>query len=443
MTEIEQRTIAKVSARLIPFLILCYFIAYLDRVNVGFAKLTMNADLGLTETMFGFGSGIFFIAYFIFEVPSNLALNKFGARKWIARIMVSWGLLSGLMAAIPYISHTTGIGNEYSFYSVRVLLGLAEAGFFPGIIFYLTLWFPAVYRARIIGYFMAAIPLSSVIGAPLSAQILTWLNGVGGIAAWQWLFIIEAAPAVVLAFVVLVYLTDRPADAKWLAEDERAWLAARLASEERKRVQTEHLSVGQTLSNPRILGLALVYFGAVACNYGIGFWLPTIVKGFGLTTAMTGWVTAIPYVVGTLGMVWYGRRSDAAHERTWHAATALLLAAAGIGASAYISDPVFKMVALTVGAFGTFAVLPVFWTLPTAFLSGAAAAAGIALINALGNLSGFAGPYAMGWIKDATGEFTYGLLLIAGCALIATGIVVALGHDKELEKAPLRHPAEI
>jgi D-galactonate transporter len=443
VTEIEQRTIAKVSARLIPFLILCYFIAYLDRVNVGFAKLTMNADLGLTETMFGFGSGIFFIAYFIFEVPSNLALNKFGARKWIARIMVSWGLLSGLMAAIPYISHTTGIGNEYSFYSVRVLLGLAEAGFFPGIIFYLTLWFPAVYRARIIGYFMAAIPLSSVIGAPLSAQILTWLNGVGGIAAWQWLFIIEAAPAVVLAFVVLVYLTDRPADAKWLAEDERAWLAARLASEERKRVQTEHLSVGQTLSNPRILGLALVYFGAVACNYGIGFWLPTIVKGFGLTTAMTGWVTAIPYVVGTLGMVWYGRRSDAAHERTWHAATALLLAAAGIGASAYISDPVFKMVALTVGAFGTFAVLPVFWTLPTAFLSGAAAAAGIALINALGNLSGFAGPYAMGWIKDATGEFTYGLLLIAGCALIATGIVVALGHDKELEKAPLRHPAEI
>ena len=443
MLDVEKRTIAKVSARLIPFLILCYFVAYLDRVNVGFAKLTMDGDLGLSETMFGFGSGIFFIAYFLFEVPSNLALEKFGARKWIARIMVSWGLLSGLMAAIPWIAHATGLGNEYSFYSVRVLLGLAEAGFFPGIIFYLTLWFPAVYRARIIGYFMAAIPLSSVIGAPLSAQILTWMNGVGGIAAWQWLFILEAAPAIILAVVVVFYLTDRPADATWLQPDERAWLAERLTSEERRRVQAEHFTIGQTLSNPRILGLALVYFGAVACNYGIGFWLPTIVKGFGLTTATTGWVTAIPYVVGTIGMVWYGRRSDAKHERTWHAAIALLIAALGIGISTAIDDPLFKMISLTIGAFGTFAVLPVFWTLPTAFLSGTAAAAGIALINALGNLSGFAGPFAMGWIKDQTGSFALGLLLIAACALGAMFIVVALGHNKELERATGRtQPAE-
>jgi MFS family permease len=434
--ELERRTIAKVSARLIPFLVLCYFVAYLDRVNVGFAKLTMNGALGLTETMFGFGAGIFFIAYFLFEVPSNLALAKFGARKWIARIMISWGLLSGLMAAIPAISRATGISNEYTFYSVRVLLGLAEAGFFPGIIFFLTLWFPAIYRARIIGLFMAAIPLSSVIGAPLSAQILTLMDGLGGYAGWQWLYVIEAAPAIVFAFIVLGYLTDRPAEAAWLAPDERAWLAERLAAEERQRVQVEHMTIGQTLANPRILGLALVYFGAVACNYGIGFWLPTMVKGFGLTTSMTGWVTAIPYVVGTVGMVWYGRRSDAKKERTGHAAAALLLAAVGIAASTAIDDPFFKMVALTVGALGTFAVLPVFWTLPTAFLSGSAAAAGIALINALGNLSGFAGPFAMGWIKDQTGSFGGGLLLIAACALVAMGIVLALGHNKELERAP-------
>jgi D-galactonate transporter len=442
--ELEKRTIAKVSARLIPFLILCYFVAYLDRVNVGFAKLTMNNDLGLTETMFGFGAGIFFIAYFIFEVPSNLALEKFGARKWIARIMISWGLLSGLTAAIPAISRTTGLNHEYTFYGVRTLLGLAEAGFFPGIIFYLTLWFPAVYRARIIGYFMAAIPLSSVIGAPLSGEILTWMNGVGGIAGWQWLYIIEAAPAIVLAFVVLGYLTDRPAEAAWLADDERTWLAGRLAAEERQRVAAEHFTIAQTLANPRILALALVYFGAVACNYGIGFWLPTIVKGFGISTAATGWVTAIPYVIGTAGMVWYGRRSDSKTERTGHAAVALALAAIGIGAAALISDPVLKMLALTVGAFGTFAVLPVFWTLPTAFLSGAAAAAGIALINALGNLSGFAGPFAMGWIKDATGSFASGLLLIAACAVVALVIVLMLGHNKELERAPgaRAYPAE-
>jgi MFS family permease len=354
--------------------------------------------------------------------------------------MVSWGVLSGLMAAIPAIARAAGLSPEYTFYGVRVLLGLAEAGFFPGIIFFLTLWFPAVYRARIIGYFMAAIPLSSVIGAPVSGEILTWMGGVGGLAGWQWLYIIEAVPAVVLAFVVLGYLTDRPAHATWLAPDEREWLAGRLAAEEQQRVKAEHFTIGQTLSNPRIFALALVYFGAVACNYGIGFWMPTIVKGFGLTTAATGWVTAIPYVVGTLGMVWYGRRSDTKKERTGHAAIALAIAAIGIAAAAVIDDPLFKMIALTFGAFGTFAVLPVFWTLPTAFLSGSAAAAGIALINALGNLSGFAGPFAMGWIKDATGNFAAGLLLIAGCAVVALVIVLALGHNRDLERAPGARP---
>ena len=435
MSEVETRTIAKVSWRLIPFLIVCYFVAYLDRVNVGFAALTMNKALGLDAEMFGFGAGIFFIAYFLFEVPSNLFMNKFGARKWIARIMISWGLLSGLMAFIPQIAAATGMSQEYTFYTIRVLLGLAEAGFFPGIIFYITLWFPSVYRGRIIASFMAAIPLSSVIGAPVSGLLLG-LDGASGLAGWQWLFIIEALPALVLAVVVLFYLTDRPADAGWLADDERSWLATRLVAEEQQRTEVKHFSIVQSLFNPRVLALSLVYFGAVACNYGIGFWLPQIVKAFGLSNAQTGFVTAIPYVVGTIGMVWWGRRSDRLMERKWHAAIALAIAAFGIAISTVLPDPTMKMIALSVGAFGVFGVLPVFWTLPTAFLSGAAAAAGIAAINSIGNLSGFAGPYAMGYIQKATGSFSGGLLLIAGCAAVAMVIVLLLGHDHSLERAP-------
>ncbi|HEY0421176.1 MAG TPA: MFS transporter [Acetobacteraceae bacterium] len=435
MQDIEQRTIRKVSARLIPYLILCYFVAYLDRVNVGFAALTMNQDLGLTASMFGFGAGVFFLAYFVFEVPSNLFLDRFGARKWIARIMFSWGLLSGLMAFIPNVARYTGLSNEHTFYGIRVLLGIAEAGFFPGIIFYLTLWFPAIYRARIVGYFMAAIPLSSVIGSPVSGMLLN-LHGMSGLAGWQWLFILEATPALILSVVTFFFLTDRPADAAWLATDERSWLAGCLAAEHEHRARAGHSGVLKALLNGRVLALALVYFGAVACNYGVGFWLPQIVKGFGLSNAMTGWVTAIPYVVGTIGMVWYGRRSDRVGERRGHTAVALAIAAIGIAGSTALDDPTLKMLALSFGAFGVFACLPVFWTLPTAFLSGAGAAAGIAAINSIGNLSGFFGPYAMGWIKDATGSYSGGLILIAACAAIAAGIVLALGHDSRLEHAP-------
>jgi ACS family tartrate transporter-like MFS transporter len=392
MQNLEARTIGKVSRRLIPFLIICYFVAYLDRVNVGFAALTMNKALGLTATMFGFGSGVFFLTYFIFEVPSNLFLDRFGARKWIARIMISWGILSGLMAAIPAIARATGLGDETTFYVIRSLLGVAEAGFFPGIIFYLTLWFPSVYRGRIIGSFMAAIPLSSAIGSPISGLILG-MNGVGGLDGWQWLFIIEAAPAIVLAFVTYFYLTDRPADAHWLAPDERAWLTDR-------------------------------------------FWLPQIIKAFGLSNAMTGWVTAIPYAVGAAFMVWYGYRSDSRGERKFHTAVALAIAAAGIAGSTLTGNPTLTVIAFAIGACGVFGTLPVFWTLPTAVLSGTAAAAGIAVINSIGNLAGFAGPYAMGSIKDTTGSFTGGLLLIAALAIVAMVIVLLLGHDHALEKAP-------
>ncbi len=431
MAELEQRTMAKVSARLVPFLMLCYFVAYLDRVNVGFAGLTMRTDLALSASAFGLASGIFFLTYFVFEIPSNLFLHRFGARKWIARIMLTWGLISGA---------TAFISGEFSFYLVRVLLGAAEAGFFPGIIFYLTLWFPSVYRGRIVGWFMAAIPASSVIGAPVSGLLLG-LDGVAGLKGWQWLFIVEAVPALILSGVVFFYLTDRPADATWLAPDERRWLADRLDAEERQRERAERIPVRQAITDGRVLTLALIYFGAVAANYGIGFWLPQIVKSFGgLSNFQIGLITAIPYVVGTVTMVWWGRRSDRKMERKAHVAIPLAIAGIGIGLAGMIDQPVIKMTLLTIAAFGVFSCLPVFWTLPAAFLSGAGAAAGIAAINALGNLSGFVGPYAMGWIKDHTGSFSGGLLLIAALALIGMVAALLLPHDKRLEEAPA--PAE-
>jgi D-galactonate transporter len=419
MELLEQRTIAKVSARLVPFLIVCYFVAYLDRVNVSFAALTMNKDLGLSASAFGFGAGIFFLAYFLFEVPSNLFLERVGARKWIARIMFTWGLLSGGMAFI---------GGETSFYVVRVLLGIAEAGFFPGIIFYLTLWFPAVYRARIVGYFMAAIPLSTVIGAPVSGLLLA-LDGFLGLKGWQWLFVLEAAPALILSVVVFFYLTDRPADATWLQPDERAWLVARLEDERLQRETVRRYSVREALLNPKVLALSLVYFGAVATNYGLSFFLPQIVKAFGVSDFQAGLVAALPYIVGVVSIVFWGRRSDRKLERRFHLAFPLFVASAGIGISTALDDPTMKMAALSVAGFGIFGCLPVFWTFPAAFLSGAAAAGGIALINSIGNLAGFAGPYAMGRIKDLTGSYTGGLLSLSAVGLIAMVIVLALHTD--------------
>jgi len=419
MEALEQRTIAKVSARLVPFLIVCYFVAYLDRVNVSFAALTMNKDLGLSASAFGFGAGIFFLAYFLFEVPSNLFLERVGARKWIARIMFTWGVLSGGMAFIV---------GEKSFYIVRVLLGIAEAGFFPGIIFYLTLWFPAVYRARIVGYFMAAIPLSTVIGAPVSGLLLA-LDGFLGLRGWQWLFVLEAAPALILSVVVFFYLTDRPADATWLEPDERAWLVARLEEERRQREIVRHYSVREALLNPKVLALSVVYFGAVATNYGLSFFLPQIVKAFGISDLQAGVVAALPYVVGLVSIVFWGRRSDRKLERRFHLAFPLFVASAGIAISTALDDPTMKMVSLSVAGFGIFGCLPVFWTFPAAFLSGAAAAGGIALINSIGNLAGFAGPYAMGSIKDMTGSYTGGLLSLSAVGLIAMAIVLTLRHD--------------
>ena len=434
-SDVERRVTAKVAWRFVPFLVLCYFVAYLDRVNVGFAKLTMDGDIGITDTMFGFGAGVFFLAYFLLEVPSNLALDRVGARRWIARIMFSWGLISGAMAFIPAIARETDFSGEHTFYVLRVLLGFAEAGFFPGIIFFLTLWFPAAYRARIIGYFMAAIPLSSALGSPVSASLLG-LDGALGFKGWQWLFIAEAAPALVLAVITYFYLDDRPADAQWLDSEERDWLVDRLAAEDHVRVKVSPVSVLHSLYDPRVLAASLIYFGVVAALYGVGFWLPSIVKGFGVSIALTGWITAIPYAVGFVGMILWGISSDWKMERIGHLSIALAIAAIGVGASAFLTDPTMKMIALSVGAFGVFASLPIFWTLPTAFLAGAAVAPGIAAINSIGNLSGYFGPFVMGWIKDATGSFAWGLATIAACAVVALVITLALGHDPRLERAP-------
>ena len=421
MEPLEQRTIAKVSARLVPFLIVCYFVAYLDRVNVSFAALTMNKDLGLSASAFGFGAGIFFLAYFLFEVPSNLFLERVGARKWIARIMFTWGAASRARMAF--------VGGETSFYVVRVLLGIAEAGFFPGIIFYLTLWFPAVYRARIIGYFMAAIPLSTVIGAPVSGLLLG-LDGVLGLKGWQWLFILEAAPALILSVVVFFYLTDRPADATWLEPDERAWLVARLEQERTQRETVRRYSVTQALLNPKVLALSLVYFGAVATNYGLEL-LPAADRqgvrrvelpgraGGGAALCRRDWSASCC--------------GDGARTASSNAGSTSRFRCSSRPPASRIStaldDPTMKMVALSIAGFGIFGCLPVFWTFPTAFLSGAAAAGGIALINSIGNLAGFAGPYAMGRIKDMTGSYTGGLLSLSAVGFIAMAIVLALRTD--------------
>ena len=421
---------AKVTARLVPFLIVCFFVAYLDRVNVSFAALTMNKDLGLSASAFGFGAGIFFLAYFLFEVPSNLLLERVGARKWIARIMFTWGVLSGAMAFVV---------GERSFYLVRVLLGVAEAGFFPGVIFFLTLWFPAVYRARIVGYFMAAIPLSTVIGAPVSGLLLG-LDGFMGMKGWQWMFILEAAPALILSVIVYFFLTDRPVDATWLAPEERTWLAGRLEQERRQREMVRRYTVTQALLNPKVLALSLVYFGAVATNYGLSFFLPQIVKAFGVSNFQAGLVAALPYVVGLVSIVMWGRRSDRKLERRFHLAFPLFVASAGIAISTALDNPTMKMAALSVAGFGIFGCLPVFWTFPAGFLSGAAAAGGIALINSIGNLAGFVGPYAMGRIKDVTGSYTGGLLSLSAAGFIAMIVVLAFQGDHALERVPGEQP---
>ncbi|SFU85588.1 D-galactonate transporter [Methylobacterium sp. 174MFSha1.1] len=439
MEEIETRTIRKVMWRLMPFLVVCYFVAYLDRVNVGFAKLQMNAALGLSEAAYGFGAGLFFIAYFLLEVPSNLALDKFGARLWIARIMFSWGLISALFAFISPISRATGISNEYVFYILRFLLGIAEAGFFPGIIFYLTLWFPSVYRARVVAMFMLAIPFSSIVGAPVSGALLN-ITG-GGLEGWQWLFILEALPSLVMSVVVIFYLTDRPAQANWLQADEKTWLETRLETERKQKVAVEHMSIGKALSDPRVLACSFVYFCLNAASYGVAFFLPTIVKGFGVSNFQTGLLSALPFVFGAVGMVLLGRSSDRTLKRREHVCFAMMVAAVGVAGAGLVSSPVLILGLLCLSQIGVSATPPLLWPIPSAFLTGSSAAAGIAAINSIGNLSGFAGPYVMGYLKDLTGTFTAGLLVLGAVTLAGGLVAMTLKVSRDLEDATARKAA--
>jgi ACS family tartrate transporter-like MFS transporter len=424
-SELETSTIRTISWRLIPFLVLAYFFSYLDRVNLGFAALTMNAELKFSPTIFAWGAGIFFIGYFIFEVPSNLALEKFGASRWIARIMVTWGIISALMSLVS---------GELSFYVLRFLLGVAEAGFFPGIILYLTYWYPAEYRARFLAAFAIAVPVSTVIGAPVSGLLLG-LDGAMGLKGWQWLFIIEGVPSVLLGIVTWFYLTDRPERADWLTAEQKAWLASKLNAETAAKQAAKHLTLGEALSSPKVILLSLSYFGFVGALYGMQFWLPQIVKAFGLTNAQTGFVTAIPYVFGTVAMILWARHSDASRERVLHVGAPLLLTALALAASSTISDPTMTMMVLTVAAIGVFCTFGTFWTLPTAWLSGTAAAGAIALINSIGNLAGFGGPYLIGWVKEATGNTSTGLLVLAVLPLIGGLLVFLGGHESKAEFA--------
>ena len=423
-SEVESTTMSKVTWRLVPFLMLCYFIAYLDRVNVGFAGASMRGDLNLSATAFGGAAGIFFLAYFFFEVPSNLALNAFGARRWIARIMFTWGLISGAQAFVV---------GEWSFKIVRLLLGVAEAGFFPGIIFYLTLWFPTAYRARIVGWFMFAIPISTVIGAPISGLVLG-LEGVGGLHGWQWMFILEAIPALIMTFVVLYYLTDRPSDARWLEPQEREWLQGRLDLERTERQRILDMSWIRSMLDWRVIALGFVYMGCNIPQYGLSFFLPQIVKAFGVSNVTAGFITAVPYLVGAIGMIFWGAHSDRTGERTWHAVIAFLFIITGLGLAATVDDPTIKMLFLCIAGFGFFAVLPIFWTLPTAFLSGAGAAAGIAAVNSIGNLGGYFGPQVFGLLRDHTGNDVVGLMFLAGCAFVGMVIVFLLGLNPAISR---------
>ena len=409
--------IRRVSRRLIPLLFLLYILNFLDRVNVGFAALEMNRDLGFGPAVYGLGAGIFFLGYCLFEVPSNLVLYRTGARIWIARIMVTWGLAASAMMLVR---------TPESFYTLRFLLGVAEAGFFPGIIFYLTYWFPARERARAYAWFLAAIPVCGVIGGPISGALLG-LDGQLGLQGWQWLFLLEGIPSVLVGIAVLWLLPDRPSDARWLPEAEREWLEQRLAAERTEHVEPHGASLRRTLRNPMVWWLGLGYFLLVVALYGFALWLPQLVKASGeFSNFEVGVITAIPYAVAAVGMVAVGRHSDRTGERHLHLVLPALVGALGFLAVTRTDSTGLLVAALSLTAFGVVGWLGPFWAMPTALLRERAAAGGIALINSMGAVGGFVGPYLIGDLKQRTGSFTPGLLLLAGFLLAAVVVVLGL-----------------
>ena len=416
--ELQKRTLRHVSMRIVPLVMVLYFIAYLDRINLGFAALSMKGELGLTSSVFGFGAGIFFWGYFLFEVPSNIALNKVGARIWIARIMVTWGIVAGAMAFVR---------GETSFYIMRFLLGAAEAGFFPGIILYLNYWFPATHRASVIALFMAAAPISTAIGSPISAGLLQ-LHGAWGFSGWQWLFVIEAIPAILFGVFVFFYLTDRPEDAKWLRDDEREWLVGVMANELKRKAPLAKHSILSGLSSPRVLVLALVYFGTSAGLYTLGIWAPLLIKQMGASVMEIGVLNAIPPIVSVVAMILWSRHSDRTKERSWHVVIACLVAAVGLVLAAGVRSLPGIVFALVIVNIGISSAKPPLWSMPTVFLSGGAAATGIATINSIGNLGGFAGPAMIGWVKTHTGSFTGGLYFVAGLLVLSCVLTLLLAY---------------
>jgi MFS family permease len=412
----EARTYAKVTWRIVPFLMLCYLVAYLDRVNVGFAKLQMSADLHFSDTVYGLGAGIFFIAYFLVEIPSNIILHRVGARLWMARIMITWGIISSGMAFVT---------TPTAFYVMRFLLGLAEAGFYPGVILYLSYWYPSHRRGKMFAAFAAAVPLSGLIGGPLSGFVLHGLSGRMNYAGWQWLFFIEGLPSIAVGIAAIFLLTDGISKAKWLTADERALLDAEIRADSTHKAEQ---SLRDVFTNGRVWLLTAIYFCMICGFYTVGFWLPTLIASTGVTDVMkVGLLTAIPYGAAVAMMLFVSRSADRRRERRWHLALTAVLGGIGlIMSAAFGSQPTLAMVGLTLAAMGGLSTLPLFWSLPTAFLGGSSAAAGIALINSWGNLAGFVSPYLIGFIKDLTHSANPGLYAMAGALFIGALLTFAV-----------------
>jgi MFS transporter, ACS family, tartrate transporter len=409
----ETALIRKIAWRILPLILVAYCVAYLDRANIAVAALTMNKDLGFSAFTYGLGAGIFFLGYFIFEVPSNLILERVGARRWIARIMFTWGILS---AACAFVTGPT------SFIVVRFLLGVAEAGFFPGVMLYFTYWFPARFRGRITAMLFLAGPTANALSNVAGGALLE-MNGVLGLRGWQWVFISEAAPAVILSFVVLRKMIDRPSDANWLEPDERQWLEKELDGERAEVEAQGRLTLGKALMDSRVVALSTIYFLSVTAGYGTTFFLPQIVKGLGLSNFMTGLASAIPYLIGMIALLLWGWSSDRRGERRWHLIAASVTAAVGFSLAGVAGNSFWSLPAICLAVIGIYGTRPTFWPLPSIFLSGTAAAGGIALINSIGNLGGYVGPFIVGWIKDSTNSFEMALYFLAACSL-ALGVVV-------------------
>ena len=419
---LKRAVLRKVAWRLLPFLFLLYMVNILDRINVGFARLQMLDDLQMGERAYALGAGIFYIGYLIFEIPSNLILSRVGARRWIGRILISWGLITVAMMACR---------GTWSFYLLRISLGFAEAGFFPGIILYLTYWFPARERAKAVSLFMTGSPLTSIVGAPLSGGILQYLNQVGGLRGWQWLFLLEGIPAVVLGVIAMYYLTDRPERAHWLNEEERSWLSAQVSGEEAYRQERHGLTLWQAATDRRVWILTLVYFAVAGASNSLGFYLPKFIQlGFPtLAEFQIGLLVMIPSLCAVPCMILNGMHSDSTGERRWHVAIPALIGAAGWGLAAVLKAPVPYLFAFALAQIGIMSVLPTFWSLPTSFLSGASAAGGIALINSVANLGGFVGPNVIGQLQASTGSFSPGMLAVAAALVIAAVLALFVRVD--------------